>query len=151
MKEVEDLSESLNPDVKKFKRFVKEHPRVLRDVHSEEKTLQDLFEEWMLFGEDDEIWDSYKSDEDDELKEKKDKHSKGKADNESKDDTKTEVELLNMLKKMNLNDVQHHLAQFSTVVGSVQELLGQFKQQQIQNPDQPSQEQPPTPFSFRED
>lgn len=145
MKEVEDLSESLNPDVKKFKRFVKEHPRVLRDVHSEEKTLQDLFEEWMLFGEDDEIWDSYKFDEDDDVKEKK--------DNESKGDTKTELELLNMLKKMNLNDVQHHLAQFSTVVGSVQELIGQFKQQQIENPDQLSQEQqqPPSPFSFRED
>lgn len=139
------MSESLHPEVKKFKRFVKEHPHVLRDVHSDEKKLQDLFEEWMLFGEDDEIWDSYLSDE-------KIDDSKADEANQTKDDTKSEVELLNMLKKMNLNDVQHHLAQFSTVVGSVQELIGQFKQQQIQSPDQQSQEQlPPSPFAFRED
>jgi len=148
MKEVGEVSESLNPEVKKFKRFVKENPHVLRDVHSEDKTLQDLFEEWTLFGEDDEIWDSYLSGEDVD-------HSEDSENKESKDDdTNTETELLNMLKKMNLNDVQHHLSQFSTVVGSIQELIGQFRQQQTP-PQQHGQEQPPpsssSPFTFRED
>jgi hypothetical protein len=144
MKEVGEVSESLNPDVKKFKKFVKENPHVLRDVHSEEKKLQDLFEEWMLFGEDDEIWDSYLSDEiaDD---------SDADEDSESNEDSNTEMELLNMLKKMNLNDVQHHLAQFSTVVGSIQELIGQFRQQETPNQQSQEQQPPASPFSFRED
>ncbi|WP_416151064.1 YlbD family protein [Salipaludibacillus sp. HK11] len=140
------MGESLHPDVRKFKKFVKENPHILRDVNSKEKTLQDLFEEWMLFGEDDDIWDSYLTEDDEEM-EIDDEDDK----NDSETGSKTEVELLNMLKKMNLNDVQHHLAQFSTVVGSIQELFGQFKQEQTPETP-PSQEQTQSsPFSFRED
>ncbi|WP_280769108.1 YlbD family protein [Salipaludibacillus daqingensis] len=140
------MNESLHPDVKKFKIFVKGNPHVLRDVHSGEKSLQDLFEEWMLFGEDDEIWDSYLSQDIDQDAEE------SRENKENDEDSSTEMELLNMLKKMNLNDVQHHLAQFSTVVGSIQELVSQFKQQTPSHQPGPEQQQEqPPPFSFRED
>ncbi|MCE7794728.1 YlbD family protein [Salipaludibacillus sp. CUR1] len=135
------MSQSLHPDVKKFKTFVRENPHVLRDVKSGDKKLQDLFEEWMLFGEEDEIWSTYKNKEDSE----KEKDS----DNPEGNSSESEMDVLNMLKKMNLNDIQHHLSQFSTVVGSIQELISQFKQQQ--NPSPPSGPDNHSPFSFRED
>ncbi|MCR6107193.1 YlbD family protein [Salipaludibacillus agaradhaerens] len=135
------MSQSLHPDVKRFKAFVKKRPYVLRDVNSGEKTLQDIFEEWMLFGEEDDIWESYLKD-DDEKDETK------KSDEEDEEDSN--VDVLNMLKNMNLNDIQHHLGQFSTVVQSVQELVSQFKQQQTPDPSQGPPEQQ-SPFSFTED
>lgn len=133
------MSNSLHPEVKKFKSFVKDNPHILRDVKNDSKTLQDLFEEWKLFGEEDEIWDSYLDVTEDEKKESSD----------TKDDGSKDIDVLNMLKKMNLNDLQHHLGQFTTVIGSVQELIAQFKQQQPSQP--PPPERPPSPFGFRDD
>ncbi|WP_158282211.1 spore coat protein YlbD [Salipaludibacillus keqinensis] len=129
--------------MKKFKIFVKENPYVLRDVNSGDKTLQDLFEEWMLFGEEDDIWESYKPSGEEEGT-GEEKETEGETEDKAGD-----VDLLGMLKKMNLNDVQHHLAQFSTVVGSIQELVSQFKQQQT--PEPPPRPEQQSPFSFWED
>lgn len=135
------MSDSLHPDVKKFKGFVREHPYILRDVNSGEKTLQDLFEEWMLFGEEDEIWETYREPE--EAEEESDEGEGAEEDGPGED-------VLAMLKKMNLNDIQHHLGQFSTVVESVQQLISQFRQQQNPSPP-PGQQDQQSPFSFRED
>lgn len=136
------MSNSLHPEIKKFKSFVRNNPHVLRDVKNDSKTLQDLFEEWKLFGEEDDIWDSYI-----ETPEEEDSDET----NEQKEDNK-DIDVLNMLKKMNLNDLQHHLGQFTTVIGSVQELIGQFKQQQpSQTQTPPPPERPSSFFGFRED
>jgi hypothetical protein len=135
------VSQSLHPDVKRFKTFVKKKPYVLRDVKSGEKTLQDIFEEWMLFGEEDDIWESYLNDDEEKGETKK---------SNEEDEEDSTIDVLNMLKNMNLNDIQHHLGQFSTVVQSVQELVSQFRQQQTPDPSQGPPEQQ-SPFSFTED
>ncbi|MCR6111243.1 YlbD family protein [Bacillus sp. A301a_S52] len=135
------MSQSLHPDVKRFKTFVKKNPYVLRDVKSGEKTLQDIFEEWMLFGEEDDIWESYLNDDEEKGETKK---------SNEEDEEDSTIDVLNMLKNMNLNDIQHHLGQFSTVVQSVQELVSQFRQQQTPDPSQGPPEQQ-SPFSFTED
>lgn len=137
------MSQSLHPDVKQFKIFVKKNPHVLRDVKAGEKTLQDIFEEWMLFGEEDDIWESYLND-----GEEKEKSGKKTGDDDNEEDAN--IDVLDMLKNMNLNDIQHHLGQFSTVVQSVQELVSQFRQQQTPDSTQGPPEQQ-SPFSFRED
>ncbi|ADU30879.1 YlbD family protein [Evansella cellulosilytica] len=155
----------LHPDVKKFKVFVKKNPYVLKEVKKGEKTLQDLFEEWLLFGEDDDIWETYKEDvgeEEEELEEEED----GEEDNEDEEDSKSDKkkkseknsintqDLLAMLKKMNFNDLQNHLTQFSGVLASVQELLGQFKPTQQQSSGESTntdRQQQNAPFSFRDD
>ncbi|MDQ0253846.1 hypothetical protein J2S74_001218 [Evansella vedderi] len=158
------MSKSLHPDVKKFKAFVKNNPYILKPVKNGDKTLQDLFEEYLLFGEEDDIWETYRSDDDeidedenedvesDEEKEEEEEESKGKKGKKSssKESLGTQ-DILNMLKKINFNDMQEHLAQFGGVLASVQELLNQFKQ----NPQQPSQnnqqQQQNSPFSFHDD
>ncbi|MGJ9381292.1 spore coat protein YlbD [Salipaludibacillus sp. CF4.18] len=139
------MSKSLHPEIKQFKSFVRNNPHVLRDVKNESKTLQDLFEEWKLFGEEDDIWDSY-------LETSENEDSEEKSEEKNKSDSTKDIDVLNMLKKMNLNDLQHHLGQFTTVIGSVQELIGQFKQQQpSQTQTPPPPERPSSFFGFRED
>ncbi|UCZ51854.1 YlbD family protein [Bacillus shivajii] len=143
------MKNSLHPDVQKFKLFVKTHPYVLRDVKTGDKTLQDLFEEWKLFGEDDEIWETYKA-----ANKTESNNDERKSDESSGEETSSEgistQDLLAMLKKMNLNDLQHHLSQFSGVLSSVQELLGQFKQSPPEEQGR-TEDQQSSPFSFRED
>ncbi len=46
----------LHPSIESFKVFVKNHPRVMEEVRSGKLTLQELYEEWFLLGEDDTRW-----------------------------------------------------------------------------------------------
>lgn len=148
------MSKSIHPDVRKFKSFVKNNPYVLKDVKSGEKTLQDLFEEYMLFGEEDDIWETYKDDpvnneDSGEGNADKDEDKKGKKT--SKDSINVK-ELLEAVKKMNMNDLQKNLAQISGVLGSVQELLMQFKQSDGRGSSVNSQSsEQQSPFTFRDD
>lgn len=143
------MNQSLHPDVRKFKAFVKNNPYVLRDVKKGDKTLQDLFEEFMLFGEEDDIWETYKN-EDGEVNGEEEvgedeKKKTGKESIRVKD-------ILNAFKKMNMNDLQDNLAQLSGVIASVQELLMQFKQGETNNtPTQPQNREQPFPFTYRDD
>ncbi|MCD8509259.1 MAG: YlbD family protein [Bacillus sp. (in: Bacteria)] len=148
------MSKSLHPDVKKFKVFVKNNPYVLKPVKRGDKTLQDLFEEYLLFGEEDDIWETYKSgkatDEEEDVEEEEEKDEKEKGNKSSKKESTGTQDILNMLKKVNFNDLQEHLTQFGGVLASVQELLGQFKQNP-QQPPQNNQQQNNSPFSFHDD
>ncbi|WP_157811960.1 YlbD family protein [Alteribacter populi] len=136
----------LHPNVQRFKAFVKENPYVLREVKSSDKTLQDLYEEWVLFGEDDPIWQSYReggaSENQQEAPQEEAQSSTAKADTDSSN-------IINMIKSMNFNDLQQQLAQFNGALTSIQDLLGTFRQGSGS-----SSSSPPTsssPFSYRED
>ncbi|MFA9557332.1 spore coat protein YlbD [Evansella sp. AB-rgal1] len=153
---------SLHPDVRKFKLFVKNNPHVLKGVKNGDKTLQDLFEEYLLFGEEDDIWETYREEDDDDdesdendMDEDEDvdaDKSKGKNNKNKKKESISAQDLLGMVKKMNLNDLQENLTQFSGVLVSIQELLGQFKQDQSQTPPtNQNQQQSNSPFSYRDD
>ena len=45
-----------------FKAFVKNHPGLKKSVYEEHKSWQSIFEEWTLFGPDNEMWNKYESD-----------------------------------------------------------------------------------------
>ncbi|WP_270181756.1 spore coat protein YlbD [Alkalihalobacillus sp. CinArs1] len=125
-----------NPKVQEFKSFVKTHPHVIKKVKSGEKTLQDLFEEWALFGEDDEMWLDTESDE--------------KTVSEEKATSKTEGTIgnvLNMIKGLKFDEVQRNIEQFSGAVYSIQEVLSQFQSK----PKPPPYIHHQSPFPFRHD
>ncbi|NLP50834.1 YlbD family protein [Bacillus sp. RO1] len=124
-----------HPSIEKFKDFVKRHPKLSQEVKSKKKTWQDLFEEWYLLGEEDESWKSYRDDEAQEEKLEK----------------KSDVipQLLQSLKKMDVNQMQYHLTNVNSAIGNIQQLIQQF----IPNSTKGSS---PTqgvknPFSFRKD
>ncbi|TYS70722.1 cytosolic protein [Sutcliffiella horikoshii] len=124
-----------HPSIEKFKDFVKRHPKLSQEVKSKKKTWQDLFEEWYLLGEEDESWKSFRDDE----------------TQEEKTEKKSDVipQLLQSLKKMDVNQMQYHLTNVNSAIGNIQQLIQQF----IPNSTKGSS---PTqgvknPFSFRKD
>ncbi len=121
--------------VQEFKTFVKANPFVLKKVKRGEKTLQELFEEWMLFGEDDQTWFD-------------DEEDQGEKEATTADKSNKVAGMLSAIKQMNLDEVQKGIEQFSGAVYSIQEVLSQFRSK-------PKQQAPyihsHSPFPFRHD
>ena len=126
-----EAKEQASQKVQDFKMFVKAHPHVLKKVKRGEKTLQELFEEWMLFGEDDATW----FEEDEEKVEETVGESKKPG-------------MLDAIKQMNFEEVQKGIEQFSGAVYSIQEVLSQFRSKPKQ---QPPYIHSQSPFPFRHD
>lgn len=49
-----------NHSINDFKQFVKKHPKLIKEVRKEQRSWQDVYENWVLFGEKDPIWDPYR-------------------------------------------------------------------------------------------
>lgn len=127
-----------HPSIEKFKDFVKRHPKLSEEVRNKRKTWQDLFEEWYLLGEEDESWESFRQD----GAAKDDKVDKG---------AKSDVipQLLQSLKKMDMNQMQYHLTNVNSAIGNIQQLIQQFLPNASKG-SSPSQAAK-NPFSFRKD
>jgi hypothetical protein len=129
----------MHPSILKFKEFVRNNPKIIQEVRKGNSTWQELYEDWYLLGEDDTHWDSIGEE-------------KGSVMERESSDNKTDwmSTVTGMLKKMDPNQVQHHINNLSQAIGAIQGLLIQF---QGSNP--PNQvrelEGPKNPFSFRKD
>lgn len=127
-----------HPSIEKFKEFVKKHPKLSEEVKSKKKTWQELFEEWYLIGEEDESWKSFRED--------------GAGEDKTTDKgAKSDVipQLLQSLKKMDMNQMQYHLTNVNSAIGNIQQLIQQF----IPNTGKGSSTAlgAKNPFSFRKD
>src|SRR6476661_525135 len=110
----------LHPSIENFKVFVKNHPRVMEEVRSGKLTLQELYEEWFLLGEDDTRWDDFRSE--------------AKVDENSKEATTDWMKtVIGTLKSMDPNQMQHYLGHLSQAIGSIQGVLSQFQNRNAQN------------------
>jgi hypothetical protein len=129
----------MHPSILKFKEFVRNNPKIIQEVRKGNATWQELYEDWYLLGEDDARWDS--------IGEEKSSVMEGESTDKKTDWMST---VTGMLKKMDPNQVQHHINNLSQAIGAIQGLLTQF---QGSNP--PNQvrelEGPKNPFSFRKD
>ncbi|HYK74675.1 MAG TPA: YlbD family protein [Pseudoneobacillus sp.] len=137
-------SKKLHPNVVKFKEFVKQNPKIIKEVRSGNVTWQELYEDWYLLGEDDPRWENFNNQE-----------RKNETNNNQKENTEDKKsdwmgQIFGYLKSMDINQMQHHINHVSQAIGAVQGLLSQF-----QSPSQPSNRnqtgQPSHPFSFRKD
>lgn len=72
--------------IDEFKQFVRRHPKLIQEVQSQEKSWQSVYENWVMFGEEDEMWSPYRQLKSEDAKEEKaSKPSEtGKADFMSK-------------------------------------------------------------------
>jgi hypothetical protein len=126
-----------------FKRFVKAHPGMIKEVRNGDKTWQHFFEEWTILGEKDERWSKYKVNDINTEKNTKDKKNSVNVD-----------QIFSMLKQVDLNQMQHYISQFSGAMATVQEVISIFQPNQGQKGQGPRQRQPqqqdyPYPF-FRD-
>ena len=128
----------LHPSIESFKIFVKNNPRVMEEVRSGKLTLQELYEEWFLLGEEDTKWDDFRSEK------KVDEKS-----NEANEDRMKKV--LGTLKNMDPNQMQHYLGHLSQAIGAIQGVLAQFQNGSDQSSMNSSQKKPNHPFLFRKD
>ncbi|KEK25865.1 YlbD family protein [Bacillus gaemokensis] len=130
----------LHPSVQQFKEFVNHHPKMVHEVRNGQKTWQQFYEEWYLLGEKDETWRVYKAD----------GEAVSSPMKESTDEPTVDLmgQMLSFLKKLDVEQMQQHLANVTSAIGSVQQVIQQFQGKRIQ-PEQSDSEN--NPFFFQKD
>jgi hypothetical protein len=104
----------LHPKVSEFREFINRHPKLRKEIRKTGRTWQELYEKWILLGEDDDFWEDYKEE---------------SLNEESKEDNKAELfgQLLKYAEKMDIDKVQKQVHQLSGTIGTIQELLDQYQ------------------------
>jgi hypothetical protein len=113
--------------INEFKEFVREHPKLIEDVRKNNRSWKETYEDWVILGEDHEIWDHYRS--------KSGKKSETGTRKKGRQD-ETLKSILSLLKNVDLNQVNQYASQFNGALTNVQELVQQF--QKSKTPQQPS-------------
>ncbi|MBB5323805.1 hypothetical protein HNQ34_000897 [Anoxybacillus tepidamans] len=125
------MEKHLHPSVEQFKKFVKKHPKIIQDVREGKKTWKQFYEDWYLFGEEDEIWNDYREEQE---KQAIDSHS-------------FINKILSTLKKMDPNEMQKHIAAVQEAISAIQSVIGQLQGMKQSSAVPPEHH----PFSFRKD
>ncbi|WP_428908762.1 YlbD family protein [Niallia sp. Krafla_26] len=129
-------NQKIHPSVEEFKKFVTKHPKILDEVRNGDATLQELYEDWYLLGEDDPRWENLLSEQ--------------RADQTENAKTDWTSSILESMKKMDPAQIQHYIGHISQALQTVQGVLAQF-QSGNQKPSATPQEKPNNPFFFRKD
>ena len=95
-----------------YKLFVKSHPELIRYVKDGEMTWQKFYETYSLYGKENDVWNKYFSS-NEEIKENT---------NEKKDSVSL-TDVIDMVKKVDLNSVQKNITNISKALGIVQSLI----------------------------
>jgi hypothetical protein len=129
----------LHPSVLQFKEFVKNNPKIIKEVRTGRATWQELYEDWYLLGEEDKRWQTTDTE----------KPTESAATAESKSDWMSNI--MGMVKKMDPNQMQHHINNLSQALGAVQGVIAQFQGGNTPTGPVKPPEGPKHPFSFRQD
>ena len=95
-----------------FKLFVKSHPELIRYVKNGEMTWQKFYETYSLYGKENDVWNKYFNNKE-EIKENT---------NEKKENVSI-TDVIDMVKKVDLNSVQKNITNISKALGIVQSLI----------------------------
>ena len=133
-------TKKLHPSIEEFKKFVHKNPKILDEVRTGKVTLQEMYEDWYLLGEEDTRWDAYRS--------SSEKKSKESVNNVQGDWLKT---VLGSLKKVDPNQVQAQLGQLSSALGAIQGVVAQLADGAAKQGSTKTVQKPNHPFQFRKD
>ncbi|KUP08545.1 hypothetical protein Q73_04950 [Bacillus coahuilensis m2-6] len=142
--------ENVHPQVVNFKKFVRSHPGLIKEVKRGNSTWQDLFEEWYILGDEDPTWQKYQKENLTNIE------TSSQTNAESKEE-ETSSGIMNQLTKviqnMDANQMQSHLANLSQAIGAVQGVLSSFQGDTSTSKaaSKSTEEKPNHPFSFRQD
>ena len=95
-----------------FKLFVKSHPELIRYVKNGEMTWQKFYETYSLYEKENDVWNKYFNN-NEEIKENT---------NEKKENVSI-TDVIDMVKKVDLNSVQKNITNISKALGIVQSLI----------------------------
>lgn len=136
-------AQNLHPSVDNFKQFVQKNPKIVQEVRQGRKNWQELYEDWVIFGEDHETW-----------REINEQPSVAKSNTETvKTENKTDFmnQVLGYFKKLDMDQVQTQMNNLSSALTSVQGVISQFTSGNKGNTSSPASSERPHPFSFRKD
>ncbi|GAC91264.1 hypothetical protein KN10_1700 [Anoxybacillus flavithermus NBRC 109594] len=107
--------------IEQFKQFVKKHPKLIEEVRQGKKTWKELYNDWYVFGEDDDMWDEYRS------------------SDVKQDQGDLMQKLASYVKHLDVNELQTYITNVQQAIASIQEVVRQMQQTKKD------------PFSFRKD
>ncbi|MFD2616989.1 spore coat protein YlbD [Terrilactibacillus laevilacticus] len=139
-----------NDAIHAFKTFLRKHPEMVKKIKEQGKSWNDIFDEWVLFGEDSEIWDEYG------IKRKEVKKDTGTHKNFSFD------KVISFINHIDTKNWENRLETLNGALTSIQGIIGQFQPQQKNNNQQNgtsanenrqtmTEIRPQNPFHFRRD
>ncbi|WP_231847005.1 YlbD family protein [Oceanobacillus iheyensis] len=119
---------NLDPSVQEFKEFVNKRPKIIKEIRKSGRSWQEYYEKWALLGEDDPYWNDFiesstKSQTQNESNDNE-YENQDKNDNEEND---LVSQLMKYSQKIDVDKLQGQIDQLSKAVGSVQEMVAQFK------------------------
>ncbi|BBU39943.1 hypothetical protein APP_22350 [Aeribacillus pallidus] len=113
-----------------FKQFIKKHPKLIEEVRKEKKTWKEIYEDWQLLGEEDPLWNKYRSN---SMKSRK--HQQG-------DFLKN---ILQTFQHLDVETVNKHLYKMNDAISTIQNLLKEIESSRKSDPNHSH------PLSFRKD
>ncbi|GGH74398.1 hypothetical protein JOD43_000267 [Pullulanibacillus pueri] len=116
------MANKKSESIEEFKVFVKKHPELVKGIKKEGKSWKDIFDEWLLFGEDHEIWEQY-----------------GIKRDEPKKKPKGAAELMRVfdfIGNLDAKEMQERLDQVNGVLTNIQDLIVQFQPESSPSPQQ---------------
>lgn len=129
----------LHPSVSQFKEFVQKHPKIVKDVRNGNKSWQELYQEWYLVGETDEIWNEYRTEEEIE---------QSKITNEEIPNSKVLGRVMSFFRNIDPEQMQGQMNNLQNIASNIQQLVGIFRGTDVENePDNKQQ----NPFTFQND
>ena len=129
--------------LEEFKAFLKKHPSLVYEVRRGIYTWQEVYEDWYLLGEQNKLWESYRE--------------AGAAIAEEEDskrlDKEGEASLFDVLKKMDVQSMQKHVANLSQALGTISGVISQFQGSSSGKEDTkaPAAKKQSNPFALRRD
>ncbi|MFS0751958.1 YlbD family protein [Oceanobacillus sp. 1P07AA] len=120
---------NLDPSVQEFKEFVNKHPKIVREIRKSGRSWQEYYEKWALLGESDPYWNEFIEVDKIENQSHQDTNYNGKENQEKKENEEKDLmsQLMKYTQKIDVDKLQGQIDQLSKAVGSVQEMVEQFK------------------------
>ena len=121
------MAEDSNLELNRFKTFLNNHPKLVRKIRKDGKSWQEIYEQWVLLGEDDIHWEQYR-----EATEEKNQNSEEKSQTSSKLDLKPDFvkQILKYTETVDINKLQEQVQQLSNTISTVQEIVNLYKKPQ---------------------
>ncbi len=112
-------ADKLHPSVEKFKLFINAHPDLVLEMRKSGNSLQDYYNKWVEYGEDDSVWGLGK-----DTKQKTETNYKGLLD-----------QIVKYTENIDINKIQGHVKRFNKMLDTVQLMLGDFASTKNPNED----------------
>lgn len=109
----------LHPSVSQFKEFVQKHPKMIKDVRQGNKTWQQLYQDWFLVGEEDEVWNEYRTEEEMMLMEQEAE--------EEQPNSKMLGKVMSFFRNIDPEQMQGQMNNLQNIATNIQQLVGIFR------------------------